>query len=205
MALRPLSQMKIYQEDKKNAVATIPEFRTQRLFMRGIRLQDAVFYQKHFAHWAIIQYLSPSCPWPYPVGEAARFLKTEIFPRQGSDLWMWALFLKHKPDELIGALELRRKGKPGDPGQRGFWLAQHLWRKGLMSEAVIPVLDYAFGPLGFEFLIFSNAVSNTASRRIKEKTHCRFIGYRPQKFANPKFTKSEIWELKKKDWIDSRK
>ena len=73
-----------------------------------------------------------------------------------------------------------------------------------MTEAVRPVLDYAFEELGFDKLIFDNAVENTASRRVKEKTHCRFIGTKPQKFLNPKFTKSEIWELTKKSWLEFR-
>ena len=182
---------------KIKADKKIPQFKTRRLFMNGVCLKDAPFYQKHFACWDIIQYLNSGVPYPYPEGEAERFLKYKILPRQGRDLWMWALFLKEKPEELIGAIELRRKG---DPGQRGFWLARHLWRKGLMSEAVLPVLDYAFYSLGFDRLILAHPAGNKASRRIKEKTHCRFIERRPKNFVNPNFKLAEIWELDKKTW-----
>ena len=70
-----------------------------------------------------------------------------------------------------------------------------------MTEAQYPILNYTFKELGFKKLIFDNAVQNLGSKRIKEKTGCRFIKQVPQKFVNPKFTQSEIWELTKKDWL----
>ena len=42
-----------------------------------------------------------------------------------------------------------------------------------MTEAVQPILNYAFNELGFRKLAFANAVQNKASRRIKEKTGCQ--------------------------------
>jgi hypothetical protein len=38
-----------------------------------------------------------------------------------------------------------------------------------MSEGVQPVLGFAFKDLGFDRLVFTNAVGNERSRRIKEK------------------------------------
>lgn len=74
-----------------------------------------------------------------------------------------------------------------------------------MTEAITPVVDYAFKQLGFERLVFSNAVGNTRSRRVKEKTGARLIDVRPAKFVNPVFTQHEIWELTKAEWLEFRK
>ena len=185
-------------QDKGNP---LPVFKTNRLFLRGLRLSDAENYEKHFACYEIMQYLRHTAPHPYPKGGAEDWLKSLILPEQGTNRWAWGLFLKENPKELIGCIELRRKGSPGN---RGFWLATEYQGKGLMTEACRPVLDYAFEELGFDKLIFDNAVENTASRRVKEKTACRFIELRPQKFINPKFTESEIWELTKKRWLEFR-
>ena len=35
----------------------IPEFKTKRLFLRGVCLLDSKNYEKHFARWEIVQYL----------------------------------------------------------------------------------------------------------------------------------------------------
>ena len=180
----------------------LPVFKTKRLFLRELRLSDAEIYEKHFARWEIMQYLRHTTPHPYPKGGAEDWLKNTVLPRQGIDRWVWGLFLKKNQKKLIGCIGLHREGSPGN---RGFWLAKEYQGKGLMTEAVRPVLDYAFGELGFNKLIFDNAVENTASRRVKEKTNCRFIGTKPQKFLNPKFTKSEIWELTKDCWLEFRR
>ena len=179
----------------------LPIFETKRLFLKEVQLSDAKNYQKHFAHWDIIQYMGPSVPYPYPKGGARDFLKNQILPYQGKELWMWGIFLKKCEKELIGCVHLRKKGNPGN---RGFWLAKEYQGKGLMTEAVQPILDYGFNTLGFCKLILAHAVQNKASRRIKEKTGGRFIEIRAQKFANPDFHTAEIWELTKQDWFSQK-
>jgi RimJ/RimL family protein N-acetyltransferase len=98
-------------------------------------------------------------------------------------------------------VDLWREGKPES---RGFWLGRKFWGQGLMTEAVEPVIDHAFDELGFEKLIFSNALGNERSRRIKEKTGARLLGVEPAKFVDPQFTQHELWELEKADWVRLR-
>ena len=69
-----------------------------------------------------------------------------------------------------------------------------------MTEAVKPIMDYAFEQLGFEKLYFINAVGNKASRRVKEKSGATYIETRPAKFVSPQFTQTELWELTKENW-----
>jgi RimJ/RimL family protein N-acetyltransferase len=91
--------------------------------------------------------------------------------------------------------------RPWDtPENRGFWLGRRLWGRGLMSEAVQPVLGFAFGDLGFDRLVFTNAVGNERSRRIKENTGARLIDVRPAKFVDRSYSDHEIWELTKNEW-----
>lgn len=60
--------------------------------------------------------------------------------------------------------------------------------------------DYTFNQLGFEKLIFSNAVGNHRSRRVKEKTGARFLYTKPKKFVSPGYSEHEVWELTKEEW-----
>jgi [ribosomal protein S5]-alanine N-acetyltransferase len=92
---------------------------------------------------------------------------------------------------------LWRKGKPEN---RGFWLGRKFQGRGIMTEACIPVNEYAFNHLCFEKLVFTNALGNIASRKVKEKTGCRFIETQPAKFVDPELTTQEVWELSKEDW-----
>jgi RimJ/RimL family protein N-acetyltransferase len=99
-------------------------------------------------------------------------------------------------------VDLYREGKPEN---RGFWLGKKFWGHGLMTEAVIPITDYAFDTLGFETLYFDNALGNLRSRRVKEKTGARLIRTEPAKLVDPQYTEIEIWELTKQSWITFKK
>jgi RimJ/RimL family protein N-acetyltransferase len=175
----------------------VPKFETDRLILRGVTLEDEPSYKKNFVDYEVIRHLSAAVPWPYPENGIKDFIQRYIIPNQGKDHWIWGLFLKEEPDELVGVVDLWREGRPEN---RGFWLARRHWGKGLMTEAVRPIMDYAFRELNFEKLVFANALGNRSSRRIKEKTGAKLIDVRDAKFVDPQYTKHEIWELTKGDW-----
>lgn len=175
----------------------IPTFTTQRLVLRQLVESDTAAYKRHFIDYEVIRHLSDRVPWPYPADGVETFLRDMVFPRQGHDRWMWAICLREAPDSLIGAVELWRKGSPEN---RAFWLGRDYWGKGYMTEAVEPVIDHAFEALGFETLVFSNAVGNTRSGRVKEKTGARFIRKEPAAFVDPALTEHEVYELTKDAW-----
>ncbi len=175
----------------------ISKLETKRLILKGLELSDAESYEKNFADYEVIRFLSDQVPWPYPEGGAVDFIKAVVLPKQGVTRWSWGIFLKDHPDEVIGCIDLWRDGRPEN---RGFWLAKRFWGQGLMTEAVEVVNSYAFEELGFERLVFSNAVGNERSRRVKEKTHAVLLSQRPAGFVDPQFTEAETWELTAETW-----
>lgn len=175
----------------------IPAFETKRLLLKGVQLSDAPSYEKYFVDYYVIQHLSAAVPWPYPKDGVKQYLETLIIPQQGKDRWAWGIFLKEKPEELIGCVDLWREARPEN---RGFWLGKQFWGKGYMTEAVEPIMDYAFYHLNFDKMILSNAVGNLRSRRVKEKSGAKFIGTKPTKFVHPDYTETELWEITKEAW-----
>lgn len=177
-----------------------PTFETDRLILREVRISDAHSYQKYFNDYEVLKYLSANVPWPYPENGAEFYIKNMVIPNQGKSRWDWGIFLKENPNELIGSIGLFH---PGIPENRGFWLARKFWGKGFMTEAVKPVMDFAFDVLNLDELIFANAVQNKASHRVKEKTGATLIEVRPGKYVDKNITEQEIWKLTKKDWKKS--
>ena len=182
-------------------MASLPEFRTPRLILRGIRIEDAEACTRHFVDYEVVSPLSSAVPWPYPEEGVLDFITNKVLPLQGKCKWVWGIFLKDNPGELIGVVDLWREGHPE---HRGFWLGKQFWGRGIMTEAVAPITDYAFNELGFEKLILSNALGNTRSRRIKEKTGARFLRTEAAQFVNPAYTEREVWELTREDWLKFR-
>jgi RimJ/RimL family protein N-acetyltransferase len=162
-----------------------------------VELSDAPSYQKHFNDYEVISQLHSSVPWPYPSNGAETFIRDFILPRQGNNRWCWGIFLKENLSELIGGIELWREGNPEN---RGFWLGRKFWNQGIMTEAVNLVMDCAFDRLGFDKLVFSNALGNDKSRRLKEKTGARLVGIRPATFVDSSYKEAETWELTKFEW-----
>lgn len=179
----------------------IPEFTTERLLLKGVTAADIPAYTQHFVDYDVIRNLASTVPWPYPADGVRDFVMTDILPAQGCDRWVWGLFLRSAPAELVGAVDLWRAGKPE---HRGFWLGQKFWGNGYMTEAVAPITDYAFAELGFEELIFENAVDNLRSRRVKEKMGAQFLRTRTASYVDPSFGESELWRLTKEAWHNSR-
>lgn len=177
----------------------LPCLRTPRLILKGVRLKHAAAWQRHFADYQVIRHLSTAVPWPYPKDGAAQFIQNVLLPAQGKNRWAWGIFLKGRPDNLIGCVDLWRNQK-GKPENRGFWLGRRFWGKGYMTEATSAVTDHAFRKLGFKKLVFANALGNRRSRRIKEKEGARLIGLESVKSIDPRYTKLEIWELTRADW-----
>ncbi|MFZ3231068.1 MAG: GNAT family N-acetyltransferase [Pseudobdellovibrio sp.] len=169
---------------------------TNRLLLKIVTLNDIPSYKKYFINYSIIEHLSSAVPWPYPDNGVEQFLQ-HYLNKPKNDEWLWGLFLKSNPTELIGVIHLWKVGRPEN---RGFWLAEPFWKLGLMTEAAVAVNEYAFNTLGFEKLIFANALGNIKSRKIKEKTGAAFLRTEPAKFVNPKYTEHEVWELTKEKW-----
>jgi hypothetical protein len=113
-------------------------FKTKRLILKPLSLDDIPSYETHFIDYEVIRHLSAVMPWPYPRNGVSEFFQNVLLPPQGIS---WGLFLNERPTEVIGCLELLR---PGTPENRGFWLPRKYWGRGLMTEAVKPVMDFAF-------------------------------------------------------------
>lgn len=175
----------------------LPQLETKRLLLKELTLEHADDCQKKFGVYDIIGELTTRVPWPYGPGEAEKFIKNSIMPNQGKTVWVWGIFLKDQPDEVIGAIEIR---KIGPNGNRGFWMEKKHWHKGYMSEAIEPVTDFAFDVLGFDKLKLCNSEGNVRSRKLKEKSGATFVKMEPAQFVDPKYKKKEVWELTKENW-----
>ena len=179
----------------------LPEFITKRLLLRAVTEADAPAYTAHFVDYEVIRHLSSKVPWPYPDNGVQSFIQSHILPNQGRDRWTWGIHLRQDPIGMVGAIELWR---PGTPENRGFWLGRQFWGRGLMTEALKPVMDHAFDTLGFEMMVLANAKKNIRSARIKEKNGARLVRVDPATYVDPSCDEQEVWELTRDDWCKNQ-
>ena len=180
-------------------MSKVPTLETKRLFLREVTMADEPAIKRHFIDYEVVRFLSYKIPWPYPEDGAKDYLENVVIPNQGKDRWIWGIYKKNNPKEMIGCIDMFKEGATEN---RGFWLSRGFWGRHIMSEAIPPTLKFAFNECGFEKMKFANAVGNLASRKIKERTGCKFMGLGPAKFVDPSVTEREMWELTKEDWIN---
>ena len=177
-----------------------PVIQTQRLILRPLALSDATAIQRHFNNWNVIKTLGAVVPWPYPADGAETFIKRELAKiAAGEEIYPWVLVLRSGDGEAIGTINFRARTE-GRKGNRGFWLAEPYWKKGLMTEAVAAVNDFAFLTLGLESFVVCNVASNVASRRVKQKTGAEFLGYIEFPHHNGE-SKTEQWKVTRESWL----
>jgi hypothetical protein len=97
--------------------------------------------------------------------------------------------------EAIGNIRFRPRAD-GTKGDRGFWLAEPYWKRGLMTEAITAVNDFAFLTLGLDHFFVCNAATNEASRRVKQKTGAELVGFIELAHHGGQ-SKSERWIVKR--------
>jgi ribosomal-protein-alanine N-acetyltransferase len=177
-----------------------PTLQTSRLILRPIALSDAPAIQRYFNNWNIIQYLASVVPWPYPDEGAETFVRLHLEKlAAGEEVYNWVLALRSGDGEAIGNIHFR-PWSDSPKGNRGFWLAEPYWNRGLMTEAVAAVNEFAFRTLGVESFYVCNAATNEVSRRVKQKTDAEFAGYIELLHHNGQST-AEKWRVSRENWL----
>lgn len=174
----------------------VPVLETRRLILRPLELADAPAIQHLFPQWEVVRYLATIVPWPYPVDGAEKFIREIALPAMArGESWNWTLRLKTDPENLIGAINLRK----GEDNNRGFWIVPERRGQGLMSEAADAVTEYWFEIPKFPVLRVPKAVPNEASRRISVKQGMRVIATEERDYVGGRF-QTEIWEITAEEW-----
>ena len=176
-----------------------PVLETQRLILRPLAERDVPAIQRIFPQWEVVRYLNAEVPWPYPDDGAAQNMAQCLEKRAKGEQFYWAITLKGD-DELVGRIDLW----PDDGTRhdmRGFWLDPQLHGRGIMTEAAEAVSGYAFEVLGWPYLLLTNAVVNTASRRVKEKQGAEHVGREPWAYVSDAQGSRDLWKLTREAWL----
>jgi RimJ/RimL family protein N-acetyltransferase len=143
---------------------------TARLRLRPIRRSDAPRVQALCSNWNVARMLS-RVPYPNPLAAVEAWIDAQATAWEDGSAYTFAI--EHQ-DALIGVVGVERRDDGGYG--IGYWLGEPWWGRGLMTEAVGRVVDFARAELGFERLRSDYFADNPASRRIQEKCGFRITG-----------------------------
>lgn len=136
----------------------------QGYVIRDWKRDDALSIAQYANNRKIWINLRDAFPYPYTLDDAEAFLSRAIesVPR--------TFFAIATETEAIGSIALT----PGQDVHRftaelGYWLAEPFWGKGIMTEAIKMLSEYAFEKLGIHRIFAAPFATNPASARVLEK------------------------------------
>ena len=177
-----------------------PPLEINDIRLRQVGVWDAPAMQTNFGNWNVVKTIG-GIPWPYPEDGALTYIERRLEEARTREIYFWGIFLGQDAAELIGAIEYRFYEDEDE--NRGFWLSEAHWGRGIMTDAVRVTQDFVFLELGKPRLLVRSLRTNAASKAIKEKTGASLIG-RSLGLYHDGEREEDVWEITRESWSAAR-
>ncbi len=172
---------------------------TQRLQLRTLERFDTSAIQKAASTREVADTMI-SLPYPYPAGEAERYIVRQQVNREAGSSVTFIIEQKMKRG-FCGVIEVRDIDREHSQGELSFWLAIEAWGRGYMSEAVQAVVRYGFEVLSLNRLYAYHMLRNPASARILEKNDFKEEGLLRQRvWKLGQYEDVALWAILRQEW-----
>lgn len=170
-----------------------PTLATERLTLRQVVPADANQLLRLRSDKKVMQYLDR--PPLQSEEEALSLIERITKDLCNNDGITWAIALKNDP-AMIGTIGFWRLIKENYRGEIGYMILPDYHGKGLMQEAMVAALRYAFDTIRFHSIEANVNPANTASIKILERNQfIREAYHRENYYYDGKFLDSAIYSL----------
>jgi [ribosomal protein S5]-alanine N-acetyltransferase len=157
-----------------------PELVTEQLLLRQIHVSDAPEIFSLRSDKRVLEFIGKEPA--QSIQEAEAFIKMINDLLKGNESILWGIALRNKPGTLIGTICYWNMQKENYRTEIGYALHPDYWKKGLMKEAMLKVLDYGFHTIKFHSVEARVHAGNSASLRILEAVGFEKEGYFKEDF-----------------------
>ncbi|RZL07541.1 MAG: N-acetyltransferase [Pedobacter sp.] len=141
-----------------------PRLRTNRLILREFVPSDAKALYTMRINDSLMQYIDR--PKPSSIADSEEMIRSFEMGVKTSTSLVWAIALKESPDEHIGSIGFYRTDLSNYRAEVGYMLDAPFWRTGIVSEALIEVMRFAFENLSLHTISANINPANNASRQL---------------------------------------
>ena len=151
----------------------VPVLVGERVLLRALCPGDAPALQRHADDAQVARYLNARFPHPYTAAHAQAWCGHEA--NSGAFGYVWGLVANEAPAEVLGCIGLIPQADwLRCNAEVGYWVGREHWRRGLASDALCQVTDWAFAALPHLTRIFAPILAgNTGSQAVARK--CGFV------------------------------
>ena len=176
----------------------VPQLVTKRLMLRGLTKTDIPFIFQHFSKTEINEYSSDENV--TSMEEAKELYEKYIVPTPNH--FRLGIVLK-AGGELVGTLGLYGIDYVNKKAVVGVDLMRQCWGKGLMTEALLELMNYGFNELNLNRIEASADPDNVRSIRLMQRCGFTKEGVIRQRFYYKNaFHDDEIYSVLKDEWKD---
>lgn len=157
-----------------------PELSTERLLLRRITIDDAPELFLLRSDPQVLQFISKEPA--KTIQEVIDFLTLIDNNIDTNDSILWGIALKEEPAKIIGTICFWNVQKENYRSEIGYALIPSFWRKGIMKEAMIKVLEYGFDKMKLHSVEARLSPANIGSAAVLESTGFVREGYFKEDF-----------------------
>lgn len=174
-----------------------PILLTERLVLRSPHVEDIDTITLLANNPAIASMVS-RMPHPYTKADAVDFVRKSAARTSGNSVYAMT---ETATGKFVGCCTLRPTADPGAM-EIGYWVGEPYWRQGYATEAVHALVDTGFKTTEINHIDASCRVTNTASRRVLQKSGFQFQGSDMQHLMALNASVSvDRFRLDRKTWI----
>lgn len=145
-----------------------PEIQTERLLLRRMTTNDAAEILYLRSSEDVMKYIDRERT--KSIEDAKLFLdKIDVSVKTNNGI-MWGITLKEEPGKLIGNIGYWRLIKEHYRAEVGYMLHPSYWKKGIMKEALLRVIDFGFDKMNLHSIEANINPGNAASAMLLEST-----------------------------------
>lgn len=144
-----------------------PILTTERLLLRQLSIADAQAVMRLRSNGDVMKYINR--PLTQTVEDAEKWISVILDALQKNEGITWCICLKGAPAQHVGTIGLWRIEKENYRAEIGYMLEPSLHSKGIMYEAIEPVLNYGFGEMKLHSIEGGLDPRNIASSKLLEK------------------------------------
>ena len=143
---------------------------TARLTLRHPKPNDAPAITRAINDWEVVRWLSRA-PYPYQQTDAAEFINRSEVAWAERNASHFVINLK---SEIVGGIGLERHDK--SLFDLGYWIARQHWNKGIATEVVFAIIDFAHEQLAASGITASCHEENQRSENVLLKANFSRVG-----------------------------
>ena len=147
---------------------------TPRLILRRAVLEDA---EPMFRNWASDPEVTKYLTWPtYEAIETAyQILDLWVSEYEKSNYYQWMIVLKEL-GEPIGSISVVRQNDRVEEAEIGYCIGSPWWHRGIMTEALMAVIEYLFTEVGMNRVAARHDLNNPHSGGVMRKCGMKYEG-----------------------------